>query len=66
MGMLKEKDPYENVRLLFEKSLPQDVNVYKEFHALIVKLAKENCRKVPKCESCPLAEPCRYSRRRKK
>jgi len=65
-GMIKEDWDYERIRLLFEKNLPQKVNVYKEFHALIVKLAKENCRKAPKCESCPLAGPCKFSRRRKK
>jgi endonuclease-3 related protein len=66
VGMLKDKEPYDKVRLFFEKNLPQDVRVYKEFHGLIVKLAKENCKKVPKCGSCPLSGECRYSRRRAK
>lgn len=65
-GLIQEKWDYEKIRLLFEKNLPQDVNVYKEFHGLIVALAKSNCRKVPKCGNCPLSGPCRYSRRRKK
>jgi endonuclease-3 related protein len=65
-GMIKEKWDYEKVRLFFERNLPQDVQVYKEFHGLIVKLAKENCRTAPRCGSCPLSNACKYPRKRKK
>ncbi|HJW96543.1 MAG TPA: endonuclease [archaeon] len=65
-GMIKEDWRYDKIRLFFEKSVPKDADVYKEFHALIVRLAKENCRKAPICGTCPLCGPCRYSRRRKK
>src|SRR3990172_5256382 len=40
-GMIKEDWRYDKVRLFFEKSLPKDADVYKELHALIVRLAKE-------------------------
>lgn len=65
-GMIKEKWDYEKTRLFFEKNLPKDVDVYKELHALIVALAKKNCKNVPVCSTCPLSGPCKYSRRRKK
>jgi endonuclease-3 related protein len=39
------------------RGLPKDVGLFKEYHALIVQLAKEFCLKNnPKCEICPLKE----------
>jgi endonuclease-3 related protein len=65
-GMVPEKWEYDKVRLFFERGLPKDVDVYKEFHGLIVKLGKETCRKQkPLCAKCPLSGPCKHSRRRK-
>jgi len=64
-GLIREKWEYDKIRHFFEKNLPKDPEVYKEFHALIVKLAKENCRKVPACGTCTLNGECRFSRRRK-
>lgn len=66
MGMIGEKWEYEKVRLFFERSLPKDIETYREFHGLIVRLAKENCRTKPLCGTCPLMDSCRYPRRRKK
>jgi endonuclease-3 related protein len=65
MGIIGEKWEYERIRMFFESSLPKDMELYREFHGLIVKLAKENCRAKPACETCPLMDACRYSRRRK-
>jgi endonuclease-3 related protein len=66
VGMVPEKWEYDKVRHFFEKGLPKDADVYKEFHGLIVRLGKDACRKQkPLCGKCPLSGPCRYSRRRK-
>jgi len=35
---------YEKLREFFENSLPRDLEVYKEFHALIDKLGKTYCK----------------------
>jgi endonuclease III related protein len=49
------KPDYESVRSLMEANLPRDVNLYNEFHALIVNVGKNWCRKSrPRCEECPL------------
>ena len=40
----------------FESGLPQDVELYNEYHALLVEVGKEHCRKKPRCEGCPLAD----------
>ena len=38
--------------------LPVDVQLYNEFHALLVALGKEYCRpREPRCDSCPLDPP---------
>jgi endonuclease-3 related protein len=47
-----EQKGYEEWRALFEKSLPKDAQLYKEFHALIVEHAKRLCRKEPACREC--------------
>ena len=49
---------YETLRRHFEEELPADVELFKEFHALIVRHAKEACRKRPRCAACPLADCC--------
>jgi endonuclease-3 related protein len=49
---------YEEWRHFFEDNVPKDADVYKEFHALIVELAKECCRAKPMCSGCPLSDGC--------
>lgn len=55
----KEKK-YEELQKLFHKSLKKDHKRFNEYHALLVKLAKENCRTKPVCETCPLNTNCKY------
>ncbi len=52
-----EKD-YEGLRKWFEKNIPKDVEIYKEFHALLDEHAKRYCRSKPVCEGCPLIQIC--------
>ena len=41
----------------FALSLPEDVALFNEYHALIVRLGKEFCKKSkPLCPKCPLGE----------
>lgn len=54
-GITSGKPEYERVRAFFESSLPQQHQLFNEFHALIVNTGKNWCRKsVPRCEECPL------------
>jgi len=59
LGILKTVE-YERMRAFFERHLPRDTKIYKEFHALIVALSKQFCRKNPVCTGCPVIEYCRY------
>lgn len=46
--------PYDEIQALFMENLPRDPALFNEYHALLVRLAKEYCRTVPRCEACPL------------
>jgi endonuclease-3 related protein len=49
------KPDYGAVRSLFEMNLPRDAGLYNEFHALLVNVGKNWCRKgQPRCGECPL------------
>jgi endonuclease III related protein len=48
---------YHEIKELCEASLPADAALYNEYHALLVRVGKEYCRRAaPKCEACPLAD----------
>jgi len=45
---------YEQLRELFQSNLPQDSQLFNEYHALLVRLGKEFCRPKARCSLCPL------------
>ncbi len=45
---------YEQLRELFESSLPADTRLFNEYHALLVRVGKEFCRPKARCTGCPL------------
>ncbi|MBL8012760.1 MAG: endonuclease III domain-containing protein [Candidatus Omnitrophica bacterium] len=47
---------YHQVQALFSGALKSDVKLFNEYHALIVRLAKEHCKTVPDCRECPLVD----------
>ncbi|MGB9695137.1 MAG: endonuclease III domain-containing protein [Caldisericaceae bacterium] len=51
---------YEELRQITEQALQTQnfVSDLKEFHALLVKLGKDFCKKIPKCELCPINNNC--------
>ena len=54
-GLARGKESYEDIRKLFEKSLPANRELFNEYHALIVHAGKHYCRaKAPICSSCAL------------
>lgn len=57
-GIVKEGVTYDELQRLFMESLPRSVKLYNEYHALIVQLGKEICRKIPKCNLCPINKLC--------
>lgn len=56
-GWIGYEADYHEIKDYFESSLPADEALYNEYHALLVRVGKEYCRKTgPKCEECPLRE----------
>lgn len=56
-GWIRYDAGYHEIKDHFESSLPADAALYNEYHALLVRLGKEYCRKTgPKCEACPLID----------
>jgi len=54
--LVAETCTYEELRQLFMEHLPQEVPLYQEYHALLVRLGKDFCRPQPRCPYCPLNE----------
>jgi len=60
LGLIEGK--YEEVQKFFEQNLNKSVSLYKEFHALIVELAKKYCKKESLCIKCPLNKICKHAK----
>lgn len=64
IGILHGNEKYHEVRDIFMRELPEDVELYNEYHAQIVQLAKTCCKKQqPLCNQCPLRKHCCYAKR---
>ncbi|MCD6297378.1 MAG: endonuclease III domain-containing protein [Deltaproteobacteria bacterium] len=53
-GMSEDQANYYELQELFMDHLPEDQELYSEFHALIVQAGKNYCKKKPLCLECPL------------
>jgi len=54
-GVISGRERYGEIQRFFMDQLPADVELFKEFHALLVELGKRYCRsRVPLCRECPL------------
>ena len=49
---------YAACQALFMDNLPADSGLFNEYHALLVYLAKNVCRRRPRCRECCLADIC--------
>jgi endonuclease-3 related protein len=53
-GLIEPPFGYHELQDLFQSNLPQDTQLFNEYHALIVQIGKNFCKPKPKCLSCPL------------
>ena len=58
LGLAPEKESYTSYQALFMDNLPPDAKLYNEYHALLVCLGKNICRRRPLCADCCLNELC--------
>ena len=55
--LITEDAGYEEIQDLFLRKLPSESQLFNEYHALLVRLAKEYCKKSnPLCDRCPLQD----------
>lgn len=59
LGIFNSKS-YHEIQRFFRKNTPRSVEIYKEYHALIIALAKNFCKKNPICRNCPILKDCKY------
>lgn len=53
-NIISDGNNYDSIQRLFMDNLPPDPSLFGEYHALLVKLAKDICKKIPKCDLCPV------------
>jgi len=53
--LIDESADYQAIKELFESNLPADPRLFNEYHALLVKVGKQHCRRKARCTGCPLA-----------
>lgn len=59
-GTISSADEISSVRKTVPSLLEFDRKKLRNFHGMIVRLAKEHCRKKPDCNGCPLSVSCKY------
>ena len=62
IGLAPKDVSYDGYQRLFMDNLVADVGLFNEYHALLIKLAKDVCRKEPLCRRCCLSDICNFYR----
>ena len=53
-GLIEEEVNYQALQDLFMEHLPLDVDMFNEYHALLVRVGKLHCKRKAHCQGCPL------------
>jgi len=64
LGIAPPKETYDDYQRLFMRNLSADIQLFNEYHALLVRLGKTVCRKQPLCQECPLFDICPQNKAR--
>jgi endonuclease-3 related protein len=62
IGLIAGDENYEKLRSFFESNLESNVDLFNEYHALIVSHAKNICTRNPRCFQCCIKQRCDYFR----
>jgi len=60
IGLAPAGNSYISYQTFFMDNLPTDAELFNEYHALLVCLAKDVCRSHPLCQQCCLNSICRF------
>ncbi len=55
-NLIKKNSTYQEIQYFFMRNLPENVELFKEFHALLVRLGKTHCKPKPICLGCPAVD----------
>ncbi|AAW39108.1 endonuclease III domain-containing protein [Dehalococcoides mccartyi] len=61
LGLAERDAGYDRLQRLFTANLAADAAVFNEYHALVVRHAKEHCRVKPVCQGCVLKTICGFN-----
>jgi endonuclease-3 related protein len=61
IGLVPERDSYAGYQAFFMEHLPPDTGMFNEYHALLVRLGKDFCRRRPLCPQCHLKDFCQLA-----
>ena len=53
-GLVEHTADYTELQALFLQTLPLDASIFNEYHALLVNVGKQHCKRWPICQGCPL------------
>jgi endonuclease III related protein len=60
IGLVEENIDYTEMQTFMQDNIAQDVGLYNEYHALLVALGSQYCKKTrPACSGCPIAYYCK-------
>ena len=62
IGLAPNSNSYAAYQELFMANLSADARPFNEYHALLVRLAKDVCRKKPICRQCCLKDICQFGK----
>ena len=62
LGLVSGDHGYQEMQVFFEDNLPRSVELFNDYHAQVVHLAKDVCKSKPACADCPLQEICQHAR----
>ncbi len=60
IGLAPASNSYIAYQSLFMDNLPTDAELFNEYHALLVRLAKDVCHNRPLCQQCCLKNICQH------
>ncbi len=63
IGLAPDGNSYAAYQSLFMDNLTADAGLFNEYHALLVRLAKDVCRQKPHCLKCCLGNICQFYRK---
>tara|TARA_B100001964_G_C14253644_1_gene611194 strand:+ start:3861 stop:4619 length:759 start_codon:yes stop_codon:yes gene_type:complete len=55
-----KENNYDELQDLFMKNSNNNEKLFNEYHALLVELGKNICKKIPLCKQCPINKMCNY------